>query len=399
VDRPNDVPARGVTDAGPRDARLDALRGFALVGILLVNIQSYLSGSTSAIGYLAAESGLADRIVFFLTAALVAGKFMPLFGMLFGASFALLYDKLRARVADPRGVYCRRLVFLLIFGVLHGLFLYFGDITHVYAIAGFVLLRHADADVHAVARATVHWWIVAVAWLLLLIAVSIGEPEVATIESLEEVYLNVAASSRLGYWEQWPLRTRMFLWQVQSNLLGLPTVIALMMTGMLAQRAGWLRDPRAPAWKQAARLGLWLGLPAGLVYGLWSVTHAEIENGLALPAVQILVLTASLMLSFLYVATLLRRASPWVIAWLSPAGRMALTNYLAQSMAMGLLLSGWGFGIDALAYWQLGVVAIAIFMLQLVASRCWLDRFEQGPVEALWRAWTYRGAVRPSAAG
>jgi uncharacterized protein len=389
-----------VTAAGPRDARLDALRGFALFGILLVNIQSYLSGSTNAIGYLTAEAGPADRVAFFLTAALVAGKFMPLFGMLFGASFALLYDKLRATVADPRGIYRRRLVFLLIFGVLHGLFLYFGDITHAYAIAGFVLLRHAEADADSVARATVRWWIIAVAWLLLLIAASSGEPEVASIESLEEVYLNVAASSRLGYWEQWPLRARMFLWQVQSNLLGLPTVIALMMTGMLAQRAGWLRDPHVPAWRPAARLGLWLGLPAGLVYGGWSVTHAEIENGLALPPVQILALTVSLTLSFLYVATFLRRASPLVITWLAPAGRMALTNYLAQSVAMGLLLSGWGWGIgESLAYWQLSAVAIAIFMLQLVASRWWLGRHAQGPLEAMWRAWTYRGALRPLAGG
>jgi uncharacterized protein len=89
-----------------------------------------------------------------------------------------------------------------------------------------------------------------------------------------------------------------------------------------------------------------------------------------------------------------------VITWLAPAGRMALTNYLAQSVAMGLLLSGWGWGIgESLAYWQLSAVAIAIFMLQLVASRWWLGRHAQGPLEAMWRAWTYRGALRPSAGG
>ena len=71
-----------MTGAGPRDPRLDALRGFALAGILLVNIQSYLSGSTNAIGYLTPEASLADRVAFFLTAALVAGKFLPLFGMI-----------------------------------------------------------------------------------------------------------------------------------------------------------------------------------------------------------------------------------------------------------------------------------------------------------------------------
>ena len=77
--------------------------------------------------------------------------------------------------------------------------------------------------------------------------------------------------------------------------------------------------------------------------------------------------------------------------WLAPAGRLALTNYVAQSVAMGLLLSGWGFGLAAsLGRTELALLALAIVAAQLIASRAWLARFGEGPMEALWRRSTYR---------
>ena len=214
-----------------RDPRLDALRGFALLGILWVNIQSYAYGATNPIGFLPVDAGFADRLAYFLTAAFVAGKFMPLFGMLFGAGFALLYDRLRSSAANPRAVYRRRLVALFVIGMLHGLFLYFGDITHAYAVAGFVLLLYADSDVAATARATARWWLIAGIWTVLLTLSSIVMRPEVTMELVDELNLNVAATVSLGYWEQWPIRAEMFILQLQANLLSLPVLIALMMTG------------------------------------------------------------------------------------------------------------------------------------------------------------------------
>jgi uncharacterized protein len=83
-----------------------------------------------------------------------------------------------------------------------------------------------------------------------------------------------------------------------------------------------------------------------------------------------------------------------LIAWLAPAGRMPLTNYIAQSVAMGLLLSGWGLGLGASASRaELALLALAIVAVQLVASRAWIGRFGEGPLEAVWRRATY-GARR-----
>ncbi len=84
-----------------------------------------------------------------------------------------------------------------------------------------------------------------------------------------------------------------------------------------------------------------------------------------------------------------------VVAWLAPAGRMPLTNYLLQSVAMGALLSGWGLALGITAsYAETSALALGVFLLQLVVSRWWLARHAQGPLEAVWRAWTYYGLGR-----
>lgn len=381
-----------------RDPRIDALRGVALAGILLVNIQSFLYGAINPIGFLEAGASALDRLAHFATATFVAGKFMPLFGMLFGAGFALLYDKLSATFEAPRRLYRRRLAFLAVFGLLHALLLYFGDITLAYAIAGFVLLLHADSDLPRLARATAGWWWFAAAWLLISILPAVGSTAADALPLIEMVERHNEAGMTLGFAALWQLRVQMGLWQIQANLFGLPSIIALMMTGALAQRAGWLRNSDAPAWRRAALIGLVVGLPAALAYGSWAVTHAELEPSLSIPAVALALQATSLVLAFLYAALFLRRAPAVVVAWLAPAGRMPLTNYLLQSVAMAIFLPGGGLGLAAqLGYAQLSVLAIAIFVAQTLLSRWWLARHAQGPFEAIWRAWTYRGAVRRSA--
>ena len=376
-----------------RDPRLDALRGLALLGILLVNIESFLSGGPNPLGYLGPDAGAADRFAYFFVATFVVGKFMPLFGMLFGAGFSLLYDKLKSRFADPGRVYRRRLVFLLVFGLLHGSLLYFGDITQAYAVAGLVLLRYADSDGARLARAARFWWFAAAGWLLFAIVPLSGTPDTAQ-EIVEAIETQSVATATLGYFAQWPLRAELFAWQLQANLIGLPLVIALMLTGALAHRAGWLQDPTAPVWRRARRIGVGIGLPLALVFAVWSVRHADPVSNLAMPAWVIVCHAASVVLSFAYAALVLQSAPRALVKWLAPAGRMPLTNYLLQSVAMGVLLTGWGLGLGTrLSYAQLSVTAAAIFVVQVIASRAWLAVHAQGPLEALWRWWTYRGAA------
>ena len=390
------MPSAGTT---VRDERIDALRGFALFGILLVNIQSFLHGATNPVGSLGPDAGALDRITLFATAAFVNVKFMPLFAMLFGAGFSLLYAMLKTMTLEPRRIYWRRMFFLFVFGVLHGIFLYFGDITQIYAVAGLVLLLYVDRDVAGVGRAARNWWIgtavfIAVTLALVGPALTLPPQQVAAIESNIEVF------SRGSYMEQLPVRISRFGDQIVGNVSGFPLTVALMLTGMLAQRAGWLQQRDARAWRTASTLGLLVGLPAALLYGYWLLTDVEAYGLAATPHAATVPMMLSIALSFFYAAVFLRKAPRSLVTLLAPAGRMPLTNYLLQSIAMGALLSGWGLALGPhLSYLQTAMVAVAIVACQIILSRLWLGplKMKQGPLEALWRAWTYRGlAIEPA---
>ncbi len=334
----------------------------------------------------------------FATAAFVNLKFMPLFAMLFGAGFSLLYAKLKTMTPEPRKIYRRRMLFLFVFGILHGVFFYFGDITQMYAVAGLVLLLYVDRDVAGIGRAARNWWIgmavfVAVTFLLIEPATTLPAEYVAEVQSNIEVF------SYGSYLEQLPVRIDEFGDLIVGNFLGLPLTVALMLTGMLAQRAGWLQQRDARAWRTASTLGLLIGLPAALLYGYWMLvgyrsvrSRGDAAGGDGTDA-------AERCAFFLLRVGVFAKGAAGVVALLAPAGRMPLTNYLLQSIAMGALLSGWGLALGPrLSYWQTAAVAILIVVFQIVLSSLWLGpmKMRQGPLEALWRAWTYRGLSPPS---
>ncbi len=372
-----------------RDERIDALRGFALLGILLVNIQSFLWGGVNPAGYLRDDSTALDHVLFFLTVTFVNLKFMPLFAMLFGAGFALLLDKLATRTTAPHAVYRRRLAFLFVFGILHGVFLYYGDITHMYAIAGLVLLHYAARDRLALRRA-VAWWSIGAMTAAVLVLVLLADSVPGPLEVETELRSNFAIFTTMDYADQFSTRLSLFFDIVTANIVGLPLTVALMLAGMLAQRSGWLADRISPAWRRATLFGVAVGLPAALMYGALLYAEADAHGLGAFSLIATAPGLVSVVLAVAYAAQFLTRAPNGLVRWLAPAGRMPLTNYLLQSVAMGGLLSGWGLGLGAaLGYSEAVALAVAIFVAQLALSRWWLQHQAQGPLEALWRRWTY----------
>lgn len=374
-----------------RDDRIDALRGFALLGILLVNIQSFVWGGTNPAGYLLDDAGTPDRVLFFVTAAFANLKFMPLFAMLFGVGFSLLLAKLARVTATPHAVFRRRMLFLFVFGLLHGVLVYYGDITHMYALAGLVLLLYSDRTAAALRGPVAVWWAGAIA-LTSLIAWGLVGNVPHPVDVATELESNFIVMTEAGWLGQTPTRLSLFLDIVFANLIGLPLTVALMLTGMMAHRAGWLADRHARAWRVAFVIGLAVGLPAALAYGAVLFAEAQAYGLGAYSAVAGVPGVFSIALAFAYAALFITRAPSWAVRWLAPAGRMPLTNYLLQSFAMGALLSGWGLALGShLGYAQLTLVALAIFGAQSLLSRWWLRRWSQGPLERLWRIWTYRG--------
>jgi len=376
-----------------RDDRIDALRGLALLGILLVNIQSFVWGGTNPAGYLLEDATALDRVLFFLTVAFVNMKFMPLFAMLFGAGFSLLLAKLRAMTPRPHAVFRRRMAFLFAFGILHGVLFYFGDITQMYALAGIVLLAYDGHGPGRLRRAVVLWWAGAFAVNALLAWGMAGSlPDPADLAA--ELAGNFAVFTELGYLAQWPTRASLFFDIVLANLIGLPMAVALMLTGMLAQRSGWLNDARARGWRIGLALGIGIGLPASLLYGALLYVEADAYGLGAYSALAAIPGILGSTLAFAYAALFFRHAPAALVRWLAPAGRMPLTNYLMQSVLMGALLSGWGFALaPRLGYAQTALLAVAIFGAQVLLSRAWIGRFGQGPLERIWRRWTYHAML------
>ena len=377
--------------SGQRNERVDALRGFALLGILLVNIQSFLYGAANPLGYVGPEAGVLDRIVYFATAAFISLKFMPLFAMLFGAGFSLLYVKLSARSDQPKRIYMRRMAFLFIFGVLHGFFFYYGDITHMYALAGLVLLAYVERDAAGIGRAAALWWIGATVFNLLVITL-LGSVAPLPQDLAPLVQQNFDAFAALGYIAQLPLRANEFANVAIGNLFGFPLTVALMLTGMWAQRAGLLTNLHARGWRVGGWLGVLIGVPAAVVFGYSALGEVDTHGLGATTWNAAIPQLISVTLAFFYAASVIRFAPDALVRLLAPAGRMPLTNYFLQSVAMGAVLSGWGLAVGPqLNYWQTAALAVLIFALQIVFSRLWLSRARQGPLEALWRNWTYRG--------
>lgn len=387
---------------------VDALRAFALAGILQVNIQSFSWGAGDSLGYFIEAPGAADTAVHLLVGTFVATKFISIFAFLFGFGAALQMRSIRrlcgGDLEAAKAVYRRRLGFLLALGALHGVFLYFGDILAFYALAGFVLVLYMDRRPAALARATRNWWIafaiVNVALTVFVEALRRALPSDVDAALLPpEVVDKFIVFTEGDYRSQLAARAADFVYIVGvMGVFAAPQIVGLFLLGHLAARLGWIAHPdRHPrVWRAAFAIGT-AAAPLAAA-GAW-LDYESMLNSPGDPSpIGFGLQTFGSLLACLYVAAIVRwrQTAPLAAAirWLAPAGRMPLTNYLLQSLAMGVLLSGWGLGLGAvLGKAELALLAAAIVAVQLVASRAWIARFGQGPLEALWRRATY-GAAR-----
>jgi uncharacterized protein len=380
-------PARRVRD-------VDALRGFALWGIFAVNVTFMASGYP---GNLVTDpdfaSGL-DNAVRTLSSVFIDMKFYVLFSFLFGYSFTLqMAAARRAGAAFPARM-LRRIGGLFLLGVLHIFFLYGGDVLTTYAVACLALLLLRNVRDRTAIRIAVALYALV---LISLIAGALFMDSSAFLPSEAEALANGEAATQalLGGWGSNIAEhvAGLPLLILQAVTLQGPTALGLFLLGMVAGRRQWLT--RVTGADPVLRRIQWIGFPVGL---LGSMTYAAAGGNGNILGVAASVATAP-MLAAAYVATLLRvmhhPRTAAVQSALAPAGRMALTNYLAQS-AIGLLtFTGIGFGLaGTLSPLALFAYVCAVFGVQLVLSALWLRRFRYGPVE--WALRWLTNARRPA---
>jgi uncharacterized protein len=393
--------ARNPDGASPsgRLREIDTLRGVAVFGILLVNIWAFAWGLTSLrYGTLPAASGFADRAAVFLVAWLAEQKFYPVFAFLFGAGFAIHTRSLRRALGDwtpALARYRRRLLWLLAAGIAHGVLVWSGDILSFYALCGLILLPLAQVRL---SRLRTIWTAIAVFYGLtvlvnLLLFVFDRNPEsgawaATAFDQAKAIYSTgtwtEAAQRRVADFAE----TRMF-----GVVFFLPHTMLIFMLGIFSVRLGWLTRPRRhhALWRRTAMWGLLVGAPLNLAWGavaLYEALHPD-QQLFNTGAWNVLLEFSGPCLAAGYIAVILM-ASPrihaWLGEWLAPVGRMALSNYLMQSIAGTLVLQGWGGGLAAtIDQAPLLMLALSLMPAQVLLSKWWLSRHPQGPAEALWR--------------
>lgn len=380
-----------------RHALIDALRGFALAGVALVNLRSL---SLYALMPEEARAQLAtagfDAMAAQWMAALVDTKFITLFSFLFGLGFAIQLDRTDEPHEQVRRRYVRRMLGLALIGMVHSYFVWWGDILLTYAVVGLLLLplrRLSNAGLVAVA-------------VLVAVLPPVLSPWMRTVlpalpTGSEAFAYGLAAFASPDWRTALQGNAEMANWARMANWALVCFVLSRFLLGYWAGRKGLLQDPAAhrPLLRGLAIGGALLGLALmglGEIHGPLRAANPSLDTGGVRLALRMVLRLEPIALATAYAAGFaLLFTTPFGrnrLAFLTPVGRMALTHYLLQSVVGIWLFYGAGLGLRP--RWGLPAVLVtwvAVFAVQVAVSHRWLARYHFGPAEWMWR-WLTRGA-------
>lgn len=409
-----------------RIGSLDALRGLAVLGILPVNIIT-LAHPPSLFMIPDRSGGAAglDRAMWLVSHLLFEQKFITLFSMLFGAGLLMMAERAGASGRSPAAVHYRRMLWLLVFGLLHAYLVWFGDILVYYAICGSIVypLRRLKSR-----------WLIAIGAVLVVatggFAVMNGvmmdwmRGQAAQADALEAAGEEVPAQTAMmreewrkteeqllptpekiakddeamtGSWlDATPLRAK-YAFESQTFYFlawGLWWVTGMMCLGAALQRLGLFDASRRPL-----RFHLLLmagGYAVGLPIVYLGALRQQADGFDIVRYFQGTILynhfgSFAVALGHVGLVMTMWTLRLRIARWLANVGRMALTNYLAQSVLFTLVFSGFGLGLyeQRLGRAQIWLIVLGIWAVQIVWSGLWLARFRMGPMEWLWRSLTY----------
>jgi uncharacterized protein len=426
-ERPHALPV----SASERLLAVDALRGFALLGILAMNM-IHFAWPGVVYGNPLRGGGFegADRALWYLNHLVFEGKMMTIFSMLFGAGLVLMDQRAAARGASVRGVYYRRVLWLLVIGLIHAYLIWSGDILVLYAECGLFLYLFRNRTPRTLI-------ILGISALLLFVPVMLGFA--AGLDYMKATAARVEAQQKAGETPKPSERRIHDIWteHLQKNFeptteqrakdwdkdiavhrggyigivkhRALPMLVSQIMElifGVLFFAGGRMllgmglmklevfsasRSRRFYAWMVA--LGYGIGLPLMIFDARQLIDHQfdmmhELHGGMLYNAF------GSIIVALGHVGAVMLIVQSGAIAWLmrrlAAVGRMALTNYLTHSLICTTLFYGYGFGLyGTISRTGLAAIVLAIWTSQLVISPIWLRHFRFGPAEWLWRSLTY----------
>jgi uncharacterized protein len=392
-----------ISDSQERVQVLDVLRGFALAGILIINAMSILAvkGSTPAftIDIPFADRTLQDLILFF-----VESKFFTLFSLLFGIGFAIQIQSAEKQGSSFIPRISRRMTGLLLFGLLHILLLWDGDILVIYAITGTLLILFRKTTYIRIKRWAIALlavpgvlvFVIFIYTLLARLSTSGAETLSRSDASLAKEFANTDATQQLlqnGFIEGISERLHTYLELSPLLFSRIPTVLAMFLIGLYLGRSNFIRQlpekieilKKVRFWGLTAGFSLMFLIVAGTKFlPTVSALIAIIEDQYLAGPVLCLGYAAALTLAFM------KNPRRKIYGYFSKVGRMALTNYLTQSLVLTFLAYGWGMGLALkLNGFQVLGISFLLYFAQVIFSGLWLSKFKYGPFEWVWRCITY----------
>jgi len=388
---------------------LDVLRGFALFGILVVNVELFGWPIYKMFTSSRAPAAPADLIGDWMVRFLFQGKFYLLFSFLFGLGVVIQWQRAQAHGRRFGPFFCRRLLVLLAIGLAHAFLLWEGDILVCYALCGFLLLAFCNCQpktllVWAVVFSMIPLLMYTGIWLLVTLASLVPEGAKAVREEfarqdaafarLTEQNLHIFREGNLRDIFAARARNALFAWQ--CLFFYAPTVIGMFLVGLYAGRRGVLHHPAANLRfiRRTLFWGFALGLPIGVAYSFaaGSGNFMKIDLMLLASMTALAISGPALCLAYAATLTLLLQRDSWKarLRPIAAAGQMALSNYLLQSVVCTFIFYSYGLAW----YGSVGrasalVLAVVVYAGQLLLSVWWLKRFRFGPAEWLWRSLTY----------
>jgi uncharacterized protein len=385
---------------------LDIIRGFALLGIFIMNMPGFNTSAFHGFDGTRLFPQWWDQAAETTRDVLFSGKFNSMFSMLFAVGFTIQLDRLHKR--DPEhatSLYLKRIFWLFVFGVIHACVFWTGDVLHIYALFGLVLLALRRAPEKLLWTLLGACLLYPVAWGLYRVATMTPEQmqHMIALGKQWEASNNVAygtgsffAAAREHTREMVFIYTDplMFVYFIAFYV----QVFTTMLLGLVLGRRQFFQNvtPWLPLVKRVQWWALGIGIATGIVFGYYEATVTDPLKPTPLKVIAgICYALCRLSIMLFYVATIVRAAqnTAWRqrLAPMAIVGRMPLTNYLMQTLIATFLFYGWGLGL----WLKVGpaldlLLAFAIFFIvQVPVSKLWLRHFEMGPMEFLWRRLTY----------
>lgn len=445
------VPAAAPVAENRRIVLLDALRGLAILGIAVVNVQFFACPLLRLLSWRWDQVPPSEAIVRATITIFAEHHFFSIFAVLFGMGLALQYRRMRETGESFGGLYFRRLVVLLGFGITHALLLWYGDILALYALVGIVVYWFRDASPRTLLRWAIVIFMVPVAIQTGLMLLDPTQPGKSVLETKEELVASlriegesppatqdaaeheppaetpatqsaadrararraIAFSNLFIRFLNWLADDAaiyrsgsygdMMLHRLVCFLLFSPGVaieqmgwraLALMLFGIYLVRRGLFCTSgySNAVYRRLALLGLTVGLPLQIAGILVHARGPDLAWSAALSFNCIYLGSMGMTLAYMGIVYLLYQNGVWRtrLQPLAAVGRMSLTNYIGTSFLFGLIFYGYGLGLmDEVTFWQAELLTAGVLIILMVFSVLWLKLFRIGPLEWLWRTLTY----------